>query len=253
MRTGHPALARRLLAGRGMRTLPSRRSPALALLALAALLPIAAERPAAAGEIAASASTLGAGVEVTLPFAERMAVRLGAHAFSRSEDREASGIRYDAEGRWRNGSLLLDWHPFAAARDGGFRLTGGVLLNGNEVEGTSVPDPDGTYTIGDVKLPASLVGHLHAKVTFDRVAPYAALGWSGGGRVRVGFELGAVYQGRPAVDLALALPADSPIASNPALRAALDHEVAIEEAQLEHEVGKYDVYPVVALGLGVSF
>lgn len=208
-------------------------------------------RPADAAEIAASAGTLGAGAQVRFPLGEQLAVRLAGHAWDHDDGRrEAGHLTYEAEARWRNASALVDWHPEGRA----FRLTGGALFNGNEVEGISVPDANGNYLIGRTLVPARLVGHLEATAQFDAVAPYAALGFAGGGEhVRVGLDLGAVFQGEPEVELVPRVPADSPIHQIPGGMVALQALVEQEEQELEADAADYDVYPVVTVSLGFRF
>jgi hypothetical protein len=207
--------------------------------------------PAGAAEVAASAGTLGAGAQLRFPLGDALAFRLEGHAWDHEDDRrEAGHLTYDAEAHWRNAAAILDWHPGGRP----FRVSGGVLFNGNEVEGVSVPDADGTYLIGRTRVPAALVGHLEATADFDSVAPYAGLGFAGGGgRVRVGLDLGAVFQGEPDTELVARVPADSPIHDVPGAIELLNQLVEEEERELEADAARYDIYPVVALSLGIRF
>ena len=87
------------------------------------------------------------------------------------------------------------------------------------------------------------------KIDFIDIAPYLGLGWdtSFGKNKGFGFlfELGAIYQGSPKVDLS----ADGPISSNPTFQI----ELAKEESNLQSDFDEFKVYPVIAIGLSYRF
>jgi len=203
--------------------------------------------------IAAKASTLGLGAELTAGLSRQWNVRLGVNGFNYSERREASDIEYDAEASLRNGTALLDWHPGGST----FRLTGGLVYNGNEVTGSSLPPASGFYDIGGVPVPVGLVGTLDAEADFDTFVPYAGLGFGNAVSTnrKIGFflDLGVVFQGEADVTLTPIIPAGSPINTVPGAREALDILLQREELELEDEASDYDLYPVVAIGLSYRF
>ncbi len=233
--------------------MPPRSAPLL-VFAILTLGTLATAPRLAAAELAlgAGAGTLGVGVELTAGLAPQLHLRLGAHAGSYDDRREASDIEYDATARVRAGTALLDWHPGGGA----FRLSAGAVYNSNEVEAESRTPPSGLYEIGDVLVPAALLGSLRGNVEWDPVAPYAGLGFGNplapGRRWHVGLDLGVVFQGEPDVTLTPVIPAGSPL-NNPAARALLDIELTKEERDLEDEAADYDLYPVVALGVSYRF
>jgi len=222
-----------------------RRAAAVAF-ALAAASPAA---PAAAQTaISIDAGTLGAGVQVGHSFSPRFEGRLGIAAWTVTGRRKVADLTYEARGELRSAQLLADWHPGASP----FRLTAGVLYDATRITGTSVAPPSGVYRIGGIDVPASLVGSLKGRVDFPTVAPYAGLGWgraAGGGRWGFHADLGAAYQGHGKVTLTPEIPAGSPILQIPGALEVLDLAVAQEEAEAERRIAKYDVYPVVMLGV----
>ncbi len=232
------------------------RAPAARLLLglVLAGAPLAAAPPLAAADfaLAARAGTLGAGVELTAGLASQLDVRLGAHGGSYSERREASDVEYDATAEVRAATALLDWHPGGRA----FRLTAGAVWNGNEVEGESLAPASGLYEIGDVLVPAALLGTLAGRVEWDPVAPYAGFGFGNplapGRAWRLALDFGVVFQGEPEVTLTPRLPPGSPL-QNPVARALLEIELDKEERDLEEEFADFDLYPVVALGVSYRF
>src|SRR5947209_6922655 len=140
--------------------------PLVFLLALAVGSTSAGAQVAVTGK----AGTLGLGAELTVGFSPQLDGRLGFNAFSDSQRREASRIDYDATARLRTATALLDWFPGGHT----FHLTGG---NGNRVDARSIPSASGTYDIGGVPVPVSVVQRLDGRADFDSVVPYLGLGW----------------------------------------------------------------------------
>lgn len=223
--------------------------------AVAAALLLLFSIPAGADvAIGARASTLGVGAELTVGLTPQLNGRVGIGGFNYTDERrEVSDIEYDAEARLRNATALLDWHPGGR----GFRLTAGVVWNGTEVEGNSLPPASGSYDIGGVLVPVEILGTLDAEADFDPVVPYVGLGWGNAVRTdqKLGFsfEIGAMFAGEADIELTPRLPADSPIATNPLARQALQILLDREEADWEEEVAEYDIYPVVSIGLTYKF
>ncbi|KPK01080.1 MAG: hypothetical protein AMK71_06950, partial [Nitrospira bacterium SG8_35_4] len=140
-------------------------------------------------------------------------------------------------------SALLDWHPFK----GSFRVSGGVLYNGNEIDADA--RSSATYEIGNTTYSASQVGKLTGEIDFNTIAPYAGIGWdtSFGKNKRFGLlaDLGVMYQGSPEVDFT----AHGPIATNQAFR----NNLASEEKNIENEIDEYEYYPVISIGFAYRF
>jgi hypothetical protein len=226
------------------------RKIAMAALLLGALTVPGRAEVALAGKV----GTLGAGAELTAGLSRQVNFRLGANAFSYSDEgREVSDIEYDAEANLRNATALLDFHPGGR----GFRLTGGLVWNGNELEGRSLPPASGVYDIGGVPVPVTAVGTLNADVEFDPVVPYAGIGWGNavaeGKRVGFFFDLGAFFQGEADATLTPVIPADSPINTVPGARELLQVLLEREERDLEEDAADYDIYPVVSFGVSYRF
>src|SRR4051794_30641752 len=94
--------------------------------------------------ITGKAGTLGLGAELTVGLGRQVNGRIGVNAFNYSERGEASRIEYKADAELRSATALLDWQPGGGA----FRLTGGLVWNGTQVSGRSIPSSSGTYDIG---------------------------------------------------------------------------------------------------------
>lgn len=207
-------------------------------------------QPAAAGNsgvaLGLKGGTLGAGVEATVRLTDKLNFRIGGNQYSKDETAVEDDIEYDIEVNLSSVAALFDWHPF----DGGFRITAGALLNGNELDFEARPAAD--YEIGGIIYTEADLGRLDGEVTFDDVAPYASIGWGNavGENKNITFsvEIGAVFQGEPEVDL-------TATGGNPALYSTPEFQAAIqkEEDDLQDELDEYEIYPVAAIGISYHF
>jgi hypothetical protein len=217
------------------------------------LLGLAAAPAGAQWAVAGKAGTLGVGVEVAHGLLPHLEGRLGVNGFNYSDRRSASQIDYDATAKLRNATAFLDLHPGG----GGFRLTGGLVWNGNKVDAKSRPSPTGTYDIGGVLIPVSIVERLDGRADFNTLAPYAGIGWghpaTSAGHSGFLLDLGVMFQGKPKIHLTPVIPQGSPILTTPGAREALNILVRREEQDIEDDASKYDTYPVVSLGFWVKF
>jgi hypothetical protein len=224
-------------------------------LALAVALAFLARITPAGAQVAVTgkAGTLGLGAELTVGISPQIDGRLGVNAFDYSQRRSAGHNDYDATARLRTATALLDWNPGGRA----FRLTGGLIWNDNRVDGRSIPSRFGTYDIGGVQVPVSVVGRLDGRADFNQFVPYLGLGWgnpiTSARRAGVSFDAGVMFQGEAKVHLTPVIPQGSPILIIPGAREALDILVQREERDLEDEASKYRYYPVVSLGVWYRF
>lgn len=187
------------------------------------------------------AGTLGAGVELTRSFSDKLSLGLGFNSYDYKTADSASDIDYDFNFDLQSVALLAHYHPFG----GVFRLTGGALYNNNELKLTGKPTGN-NYVINGQTYTAGQVGTLTGTLTFDKTAPYVGLGWGNRPNRRLGvtFDIGALYQGSPR----LALNATGAL-SDPALAADLERE----RRSAEDDLSKYRWYPVIALGAYFRF
>lgn len=230
---------------------PTPRSLAVAALAVA-LLSTVSLVPSARAEtaIGVRAGTPGAGAELTTRLASRLDLRLALAGWDQDVTVTTDNVRYDGTLELRHALALVDWHP----ADGAFRLTGGVAFNEDRLEATA---PVADLVAGEIPdLPAGLeLGTLRGRAEGDPVAPYLGLGWGdplgGDGGWSFALDLGVILLGSPEVSLELDTPL--PIDQVPGLRELLEAAVAAEEADLEGEIGDYDLLPVVSFSVGYRF
>jgi len=194
-----------------------------------------------------SVGSPGVGVTLGRSVNGHFGARVTGNFFEYRDDFRETDVTYDAALKLRSVQALLDFHPFRSA----FRLSAGVVLNDNRVEGTALPNA-GTLTINGRRYASEDVGTLTARgdIGERKVASYAGLGFGrSSGRSRVFFmlDLGVVFQGTPHVGLS----ATGPIASDAGFQNDLAAEVLDVNRDLDEPYFQY--YPVIAIGLGFRF
>ena len=191
--------------------------------------------------VSAKAGTLGLGVDISYPLMPRINARAGFNVFSFSYSTTQDDVNYDADLTLRSMDLLLDLFPIPGR---GFRVSGGLLVNGNGVDLTA--EPTGSYTIGSTTYPASQIGTLSGNVDLGNLTPYLGIGWGNAVTDRMGFmlDIGIVFQGSPDVTLS----ASGPITLLPSFQEDLQQE----EQSLEDEIDQYKYYLVLSVGLSFS-
>lgn len=189
--------------------------------------------------------TLGLGAEYVTDINDRTNLKFGVNGFNYNYDSSEGGVDYDLDLKLFSVSALVDYHPSA----GSFRITGGLLFNGNKIEATGKPTGAATYTIGSTVYTSAQVGTLTGNIDFDSVAPYIGIGFGNAitadGNTSFNFDLGVVFQGSPDVTLA----ATGALATNAAFMADLKKE----QLDLQNDIDNFELYPVVSLGFSYRF
>ncbi len=205
------------------------------------LLPLAAHAESARVDIDLHASSIGAGVGFSLPLSENVAARISLSKLNYTFQTNQDQINYDATFKLGSVAALADWHVF-----GGYtHLTAGIIFNNNDFTMTAVP-VGSTFTINGTTYLTSQISSLNANVTFNKVAPYIGFGWSGRAS-KTGFsfksDIGVMFIGSPKSELSVTGSAAS----------AAANDVAAAQAQLDQDLAKIKLYPVVSLGIGYAF
>ena len=215
------------------------------LAAIAVPLLFLPEVAAADTSLGIRAGTLGVGGEISYAVSQSLALRLGSDAYSRTGTATQEGIEYDYTAKLKTASLLADWFPLA----NNFRISLGVMYNGNKVTGTGVPTAASTFIINGITYQASEVGTVDAKVTFKKAAPYFGIGYGrpiNSGLSFIG-DLGVMFQGKPKTTLTANCTSTTPNC------AQLQSDVAAEQAALDDSLKNFKYYPVLTLGLSYTF
>ena len=222
----------------------------------------AAQPPGSAIGAAIRLGSLGAGLEAATPLLPRLNLRVGYNKADLSYDTDYAGNDYEFDLGLQTVAALGDFHVFG----GGFRITGGVMLNGNGLDVTGSPGGQMgalTFEIGDQVYDAtSDVTAFNGEIEFNSLAPYAGIGFGNmvGEDKRLGFllDIGAVLQGSPTITMSTVDTLDdtTPVpgdAQNRTPRQILLDNVAKEEAELEDDISTFNLYPVISLGISYRF
>jgi hypothetical protein len=207
-----------------------------------AMLPSVAQAGGVA--ITGRANTLGVGAELTAGISDRVNLRVGGNLFDYSRSfTQDDNDEFDLDFEFRSVTGVLDFHPSG----GGFRLSGGVIGNGNKAR-LAARAAGASYEIGGNRYNVADVGTLTGIANVGNVAGYAGIGWGNpvGRDKRVGLvlDLGVAFQGAPEVTLA----ATGPIAGNEAFQ----RDLTREEQDFNDDARRFRYYPVLSLGISVK-
>jgi hypothetical protein len=192
--------------------------------------------------------TLGLGADLTIGISSTLNGRVGINGLSydmdvggdEDEDGETSE-EVQTELSWFTIAGLLDWHPF----ENGFRLSGGLMLNNNEIVLSA--DPNDLVDINDTEY---AITSLTGEVSFDQMAPYLGIGYGNAvgedGRWHFACDLGVMFQGTPQVSI-------KATSANPAMQASLDSDLAAETQDIEEDAEAFDMFPVLSVGVSRKF
>ncbi|QJE02729.1 hypothetical protein HH212_24220 [Massilia forsythiae] len=171
------------------------------------------------------------------------------YVWRRDFDKTSNGIDYQVKGKLQTFDILFDWY----LREGSpFRLTGGLVYNGNQGDVRANPNQLGKYTLNGTSYASADVGILSGRIDYRKAAPYLGIGWGNalapGSRWSVNTDLGFFYQGNPNVKLA-----SVGCTTSQAFCTALARDVAAEQVRLRRDVDGVKVYPVLRANLGYRF
>lgn len=185
--------------------------------------------------------SMGLGGYVSVDVQQKVGLRFGVNAFSVSFNGREEDVEYQFDLGLLTGAVLADVY----VSQSGFRITGGLIRNGNKLDLDARAQSD--LQIGDHTYTDAEVGRLTGRLDFRNLNPFVGIGYDSAHPKAsgVGFMVGvgAVLHGSPRVSL----KADGPIASDAQFQA----DLVREEQQIQDDVSFFKVYP--ALTLGVSY
>jgi hypothetical protein len=200
--------------------------------------------------IGVTGGTLGIGPEVGYRISKNFGVRGNATFFSIDGNVDSDEIKYDASLDLKSGGLMVDVYPFG----GGFRISGGARINGNEASGVASPNNGSNYTIDGVNFTAAQIGTLTAQTEIKDFAPSLTLGYGGGTSrgLSFGFEAGVLFQGSVEVTpLTITGVCSTTFAT--AGCASIAKNLDNERLNVNEDIDKYKLYPIVQLSVGYRF
>jgi len=219
--------------------------PQLLSVCIAGLL--CAAQAQAQSALSGDLGTTGVGVHLSLPVQGNLNARFGVNYLNYSYNSHTTDVDYDFKLKLRTFDALLDFFPM----DGGFRLSAGLVYNGNKIDAHGKPNSNGSYTINGNTYLASTAGTIDGKIDFRKAAPYLGIGW--GNPVKqagwgISGDLGVLLQGSPSTSLLNTdCTAPAPICTR------LAGDVATENATLADKAHDFKAYPVLRVGASYRF
>lgn len=209
-------------------------------IALATMAGSACAESAAQGEIYTGLGSTGYGIGYAHNLTASSSVRAELNVFNYSNNFNSGDVGYNGSLKLNTVSAYYDFFPFEGSS---FRLSGGAVVGDRKVELNA--KSAATYTINGTTY--SAVGQsLYGAVKLPPVSPYIGLGF-GHKATKPGFtfiaDLGLAY-GSPDVTLS---------ASSGLLAQAGQANIDAERRKVEDKVNKYDLYPVIKIGIGYAF
>ncbi len=187
------------------------------------------------------AGTLGAGLEATVGVNDYLGFRFGVNGMSFGPRVLTDEGTINTDMEWFSYGALVDFHPFG----GGFRLSGGGLINKNKFKMTA--DLDEPVDLNGVEY---WLESLDGEVTFEEMAPYAGIGYGNAvgadGRWHFACDFGVLFQGTPELSATAQ-------ASDPALQDVVDRALEAELEDLQEDMDPFQWYPVISVGVSYRF
>jgi len=197
--------------------------------------------------IAPRVSTLGGGLEFAKGLTPWLGLRGGVNYFTWNYETTDDGNDYDVNLELKSVGLFADLHPFKQA----FRISLGVLLNGNGLDGTAQLGPGETFEL-DGNEYSLLNNSASMELSYNTFAPYAGIGWDttfgDDDRWGFAFDIGVVYSGAP--DLALDAKVNS---TNPLVIDQFEKDKKSEVSDTQSDLDEFKFWPVVSAGLVYQF
>jgi hypothetical protein len=191
--------------------------------------------------------TTGVGAEYSYALLPKYGVRANLNFGTYERTETVSGFEAAGKLAFRSLMLLADAHPYR----NGFRLSAGLMLNGNKPQATGRPiDP--VVRINGRDYPANLVDSVSGEVKFERLSPYFGVGWGAAPLAGPGpfasFDFGVLYQ-RPQGTMSVACGA----AATALDCARLQADVKAQERTLNEYLRDIKMWPVLTIGVGYRF
>lgn len=202
-------------------------------------------------------SSLGIGVQGAYRLGESTDVRLGFNDFNYGHSLNRDGINYAGRLDLRSARAAFDWYVW-----GPLHISPGVMLyNDNRATATALAPGGQQFTLGGTTYTSSSAAPVTGTglLNLSKSGPMLTIGLGNmvpTGRFNMEAEVGAVYQGSPAVTLNLnGTVCDStgtvcgPTSSFPGFAASVQQE----QSTLNHDLRFFKIYPIASIGFAVSF
>ncbi len=205
--------------------------------------------------------TAGIGIDVATPLAQHFNLRGGGSIFSYSGSYNDSGDIIAGNAQFRTGEFYLDYFPF----HNGFRISPGLVINGNYLNGTTMVTPGTEFDLGDGTYYSSTTDPVHGTATFNlgrKIAPSFTIGFGNmiprsNKHISFPFEVGFEYIGAPTIQLTFigtvcdtsTPPNCQKIDNDPDAQANLQKE----QNDINSDIRFLRFYPILSQGISIKF
>jgi hypothetical protein len=212
----------------------------------------------------------GLGLNVKGKFNDYFGVRAGFDKFKKSdididvEDETGTEVNYNFDVDLNDIMFVADYHPWR----GSFKIVGGLIVNGSNLEGVITPKDSGdyafefnghTYTINDI-------GSVDTKVDWDPVAPYLGIGWDTSFGKSKGwgftFDAGVAFQGSATAEYKVNFgeglkdkesDSDAERLVKRTTRDQIKNDLDVEMKELQDDLDDYKILPYISMGFNYKF
>jgi hypothetical protein len=200
--------------------------------------------------ISAKAGDMGAGIDLTYGINEYFKLRGGYSQMDFSRNFTSNGSQFNGKLKLGGWDLLVDAHPFA----NGFRITAGGYIPTTQLGLTGATTGAGSYTINGNTYSTSQVNSFDGSAKYSGVKPYLGLGYDGfnsatNGGLYFTSDVGVIFSGAPKVTLSANCSAGTAASTC----AQLSTDIAAQQQTINSTLSKYNVLPVLQLGVGYRF
>jgi hypothetical protein len=205
------------------------------------------------------ADTLGLGFEIATPLALRINLRSSFNIFAFDDPFNIDGVNYDARLHLKSSETTVDWFPRAT---GGFHISPGLLYLKNTMSAPASVGPGQTFVLGTQTFLNSIDDPMTGTSSVVYPHTFAPMLLLGFGNIiprtyrHISFpvEFGAAYTGAPQISVALNGTACTTegcvnFAGNAQAQTFLKQEVY----NLNEDLKRYPVFPIVSLGVAYRF
>jgi hypothetical protein len=211
--------------------------------------------------VGVNVSSLGIGIQGAVGVTRLSNIRAGFNAFNYNRTLNKDGIDYAGSLKLR--SVQATWDQFFPHL-GGFHISPGFLLyNGNGVNATAKVPGGQSFSLGDNSFYSSATNPVSgsASVNLNKAAPMVLLGFGnllprGERHFGISFEIGAVFQGSPKVNLNLGgttCSSEARLCVDSATDHTFQSSVASEQQKLNDDLKLFKYYPVISVGFSYKF
>ena len=160
--------------------------------------------------------SLGLGIDLSTPINDTYSVRFNLNGLKKNHSIETTFNTFKGNFKIYTAGILIDYYP----TDSTFRMSTGIYANSSHYDGKA----------------SSLFHSVTTHASYNKIAPYLGIGWGNDTHQKGwGFtlDIGAFYQGKANVHSNISI-------------LGLNFEI-------EEEVNKYSILPVIAAGVNYTF